>query len=397
MKINIGVFFGGKSVEHEVSIITALQAAASLDKKKYEIVPVYISKENKMFFGQELLEMKNYKDINMLLEKCVQIAFINDGGTVRLIPIKQKFLSTKITFLTHIDVALPCVHGANVEDGTLQGFLSALGLPFTGCDVYSSAICMNKRTTQTILRAEGLPVLNSHSIIFAEFAKDNDSVVNKIESDFSYPVIVKPINLGSSVGVSKATDSATLKNALDYVFQFTDEAMVERCIEQLKEVNCSVLGDHSTSTASELEEPVGNDVVLSYADKYLSGGGKNNVGKAGMASLKRIIPAPIGEELTKKIKDTATSAFRALGCSGVVRIDFLIDEADGLFYVNEVNTIPGSLSFSMWEASGKKYPQLLDDLIAFALKRKRESDKLNHSFETNILKGFATGKVGGTK
>jgi len=397
MKINVGIFFGGKSVEHEVSVITAIQAAAALDKNKYEAVPIYITKDNRMFYGQELLEMKNYTDTKALLEKCSQVALINDRGTVRLIPMKQKMFSSKATALANIDVALPCVHGTNVEDGTLQGYLAALGLPFAGCDVYSSAVCMNKRTAQAILRAAGLPVLESLSVRFTQFVADSNTIVEQIEGNFTYPVIVKPINLGSSVGISKATDTTSLKTALEYVFQFTDEAMIEHCIQPLREVNCSVLGDHAMAVASVLEEPVGNDAILSYADKYLSGGSKESSGKAGMASTKRIIPAPIDDGLAQKIKDTAVAAFHALSCSGVVRIDFLLDGENDCFYVNEVNTIPGSLSFYLWEPVGKKYPQLLDELISLALKRKRESEKLNHSFETNILKGFASGKTGGAK
>jgi D-alanine-D-alanine ligase len=394
LKINTGIFFGGKSVEHEISVITAVQAAAALDKAKYEAVPIYITKDNRMFYGEALLEMKNYADINTLLQKCEQVALTNDNGKVKVIPMKQKLFSAKMKYLRHIDAALPCVHGANSEDGTLQGFLAALGLPFAGCDVYSSAVCMNKRAAQAVLKNAGLPVLESFSIRFADYARDGDSVIGRIEGAEGYPMIVKPINLGSSVGISQATCREGLRNALELVFQFTDEAMVERCVQELREVNCSVLGDHGKAEASVLEEPLGSGAVLSYNDKYLSGG---KSGKAGMASQKRIIPAQIDEGLAERIRGTAVAAFHALGCSGVVRIDFLIDGVSGGYYVNEVNTIPGSLSFYLWEAAGKKYTVLLDELISLALKKKRESEKLNHSFETNILQGFSAGKAGGIK
>jgi D-alanine-D-alanine ligase len=393
MKIKVGVFFGGRSVEHEVSVITAVQAAAALDGGRYEAVPVYITKDNRMFYGKALLGMGNYGDIGALLRKCEQVMLVNGGKGVWVVSMRQRLFSSKPKVLAEIDVALLCVHGANVEDGTLQGYLATLGVPFTGCDVYSSALCMNKRVAQTVMRAAGLPVLESESVPFAAFAREPEGTVKDIEGRFEYPVIVKPVNLGSSVGISKAANREGLRAALENVFRFTDEAMVERCVQPLRELNCSVLGDYNGAKASVLEEPVGNDEVLSYADKYLSGGKVDK--KAGMASQKRLIPAPIDDGLAERVKQASLDAFHALGCSGLVRIDFLLDGDD--FFINEINTIPGSLSFYLWEPAGKKYPQLLDELIALALKRKRESDKLNHSFETNILKGIAAGKLAGTK
>jgi len=395
MKTNIGIFFGGKSVEHEVSVITAMQAVAALNNTKYEAVPIYITKDDKLYYGKDLLEVKNYKDIKQLLNNCEQVTLANNGTVVKVFPIRKKLFSSKP--IAQIDVALPCVHGANVEDGTLQGYLTMLGLPFAGCDVYSSAICANKRAAQAVLRTAGLPVMDSRSVRFTDYAKAADAVANTIADELSYPLIIKPINLGSSVGISRADDMVGLKNALELVFQFTDEAMVEKCVTNLREVNCSVLGDYNSSAASVLEEPVGSGTILSYQDKYQNNGTKT-AGKGGMASQKRIIPASVEDSLADEIKQTALAAFAALGCSGVVRIDFLIEMDENRYYINEVNTIPGSLSFYLWEPEGKKYTQLLDELISLALKKKRESNKLNHSFESNILSNIAEGgKFGGSK
>ncbi|MBQ7425284.1 MAG: D-alanine--D-alanine ligase, partial [Lachnospiraceae bacterium] len=300
-----------------------------------------------------------------------------------------------------VDIAFPIVHGTNVEDGTLQGFLATLGLPVVGCDVLSSAVGMNKYVMKTVLRDNGIPVLDCKCYTWKDY-EDVDGLVARIESSFNYPVIIKPLNLGSSIGIKKASDRESLLEALDLGFEFSRKILVERAIKNLKEINCSVLGDYESAQASECEQPVNSDEILSFEDKYIGGakgsakgGAKETTGSKGMASLKRKIPADITSEMRDKIRKMAVDAFTCLGCSGVSRIDFMIDMDTNEVYLNEINTIPGSLSFYLWEPLGVKYNTLLDKMIDLTLKADRENHKVVYSFETNVLEGVKLG--GGSK
>ena len=376
MKINVAVLFGGKSVEHEVSVISALQAMQNMNKDKYQLYPVYITKKNELYYGEDLDKIDEYKNIPRLLEKSTKINIVTDGDKTYLLPQQQKLFS-KQKPIAVIDVAFPIVHGTNVEDGALQGFIKTLNLPFVGCDVLSSAICMDKYAMKVMLRDAGFPVLDGLRFSITDY-KSSDSIVEKTEAKFGYPVVVKPVNLGSSVGISKADNRAEFEDALELAFNFSDRILVEPAVVNLKEINCSVVGDYMEAEASELEEPVSADKILSYKDKYLDGGKKTG-GSKGMTSLKRKIPA---------------EAFKYLDCNGVVRIDYLMDSKTGEFWINEFNTIPGSLAFYLWEPLGVKYSELLDKLISLALKRQRNREEITYSFDTNIL---SSGALGGSK
>ena len=382
MKINVAVLLGGRSVEHEISVTSAVQAMNSLNAEKYDIYPVYITKDSGMYYGVCLRDINSYRDIPAMLKQCVRVFFAAEGTKVYLYPQKQGLFS-KSKPVALIDVALPVVHGTNVEDGSLQGFLRTLNLPFAGCDVLSSAVCMDKFATKMLLKEAGIPVLDCLRFSQSD-AKDTAAMIKAIEEKFGYPVIVKPVNLGSSVGISRAKNAAELEEALGTAFMFASRVLVEPAVQNLREVNCSVLGDAEEAIPSECEEPVASDEILSYSDKYLEGSSKSG-GSKGMASLKRKIPADISPELKKKIQETAVEAFKFLDCAGVVRIDFLTDRETGEFWLNEINTIPGSLSFYLWEPAGVKYPELLDRLIALALKRYRKESDIVYSFDTNIL------------
>ena len=380
MKINLAVIFGGKSVEHEVSVISAVQAMASLNKEKYNIIPVYMTKSNEFYTGQQLFDINSYKNIPELLTNCTECILVRSEGKVSLIRQKmKKFGSNQIS---DIDVVFPIVHGTNVEDGALQGYIQTLDIPYVGCDVLSSAIGMDKYAMKILLKEAGFPVLDCCR--FSDFEAENiDKCLDEVEAKFSYPVIVKPINLGSSVGISKASDRRSLENSIEESFQFADRILVEPAIVKLKEINCAVVGDSEEAEASVCEEPVQCDEILSYNDKYVSG--DKSGGSKGMATLKRKIPAEITAEQEEFIRKTAVDAFKYLGCCGVTRIDFMIDMEDNKVYLNEINTIPGSLAFYLWEPKGVKYTDLLDRLINLALKRYRKNEKINYSFDTNIL------------
>lgn len=394
MKINVAVLFGGKSVENEVSVISALQAMQNMNKDKYQLYPVYITKKNELYYGEDLDKIEEYKNIPRLLEKSTKINIVTDGDKTYLLPQQQKLFS-KQKPIAVIDVAFPIVHGTNVEDGALQGFIKTLNLPFVGCDVLASAICMDKYAMKVMLRDAGFPVLDGLRFTVTDY-KNSDVIIEKTEKKFGYPVVVKPVNLGSSVGISKADNKAEFEDALELAFTFADKILVEPAVVNLKEINCSVVGDYTEAEASELEEPVSADKILSYKDKYLDGGKKTG-GSKGMTSLKRKIPADIPAETATEIKKIAVEAFKYLDCNGVVRIDYLMNSKTGEFWINEFNTIPGSLAFYLWEPLGIKYSELLDRLISLALKRQRNREEITYSFDTNILSSGALGGAKGSK
>lgn len=396
MKLRVAVLFGGKSTEHEISIISAIQAMGYMNREKYEVIPVYISKNSDYYVGDSIGTIEEYTNIPALLKKSTKVIWVKDGDRVSLVRYPMKKFGNNV--ITQVDVAFPIVHGTNVEDGTLQGFLATLGLPVVGCDVLSSAVGMNKYVMKTVLKDNGIPVLDCKCYSWKDY-ENVDALVSKIESSFTYPVIIKPLNLGSSIGIKKASDRDGLFEALELGFEFSKKILVEHAIENLKEINCSVMGDYEEAEASECEEPINSDEILSFEDKYIGGakgsakGGQS--GSKGMASLKRKIPADISSEMRDKIRKMAVDSFICLGCSGVSRIDFMIDMDTNEVYLNEINTIPGSLSFYLWEPLGMKYEYLLDNMIQLALKADRENHKVVYSFETNVLEGVHLG--GGSK
>lgn len=402
-KIRVGVFFGGKSVEHEVSVISGLQAYYAADKEKYQLTPIYITKDNKMYVGGNVGEIEAYKDIKALLAGATRVNLVNDNGCFYLVRYPKKAFGNDI--LAQLDVAFPVVHGTNVEDGTLQGFFSFIGIPYVGCDVCSSALGMDKAASKFILKENGIPVLDCVCINNKEYFSDIDTAISRIENKTRYPIIVKPVNLGSSVGVSKAKDKASLIKAIESAFSFASTVLVENAVENLKEINCSVVGDKYEAISSVCEEPVNSDEILSYKDKYVSDGSKassksgskvnaegGTKSSSGMANLKRKIPAEIPKELEERVRELSVKAFKTLGCSGVTRIDYLYNTVTEELYLNELNTIPGSLSFYLWEATDVSFTELIDKLISLAFKRSREEGELNFSFDTNILNGIRLSK-----
>lgn len=395
MKTTVAVFFGGRSVEHEVSIISGIQALTALDSSKYNPLPVYISKDNLFYAGEHMGDIESYKDMKSCMEKAVRVVLVPSDGRVALIRYPSKRLGSNLVGM--FDIALPVVHGTNVEDGTLMGLLEMLGVAYTGCDVTSSALGMDKYAMKAVLRQAGLPVLDAMVFTGRQFAMDEDDILNRIEQGLGYPVVVKPVNLGSSVGISLAADRAALKSAMDTALGFSPKALVEPAVQNLREINCSVLGDIDDAQSSVCEEPITSHEILDFSDKYLSNAGEAGGEKSGMSSLRRRLPADIPDEMEKRVRELAVKTFQALGCSGVARVDFLNDRESGELYVNEINTIPGSLSFYLWEASGMNFARLLDRMIELAFKRQRERQALTFTYETNILSGVSFGGAKGAK
>lgn len=396
MKTKVAVLFGGRSVEHEVSIISGLQAYAALDTARYEPIPLYITKDNRFYTGEHMGTIDSYKQLDECLAKATRVLLVPTGsGEVELVRYPGKKLGSNV--VGRFEVAIPVVHGTNVEDGTLMGMLEMLGVPYAGCDVTSSALGMDKFHMKSVLQQAGLPVLPAQVFSGKDYAQHGDRVVEQIEAACGYPVIVKPVNLGSSVGISKAGDRDALQTALDEAFGFSARVLVEKAVENLREINCSVLGDAVEAIPSVCEEPVNSDEILSYKDKYLSGGKSGSKTEGGMSSLKRRCPADIPEELRDRVQTLAVQTFQALGCSGVSRIDFLNDRESGDLYINEINTIPGSLSFYLWEEAGLPFAGLMDKLVELAFKRRRERDALTFSYDTNILDSVSLGGAKGAK
>ena len=383
MRMKVGIFFGGKSVEHEISIITANQAISNINQDKYEIIPIYISKDGKMYTGEKLFDLKEYKDLDKLLKSLEEVVCVNNGETANILRVNNKLFGGNI--INSIDIAFPIMHGTNGEDGSIQGYLEILGIPYVGPDVLASSIGMDKIMMRRLLKEQNIPSLDYVAFYSLEYIKNEEKYINEIEAKLTYPVIVKAGNLGSSVGIKKAKNREELKDAIEFSMEFSDRVMVENAIVNLKEINCSVMGDMIDAKASILEEPIGSDEILSYTDKYVGGTKTKQAGSKGMASLQRKVPAEISEDIANKIKEIAIQTFKVLGCNGVSRIDFMIDLETNEIYVNEINTIPGALSYYLWEATGKKFEDELDELINLAFKRNRERKNRIYSYDQNIL------------
>lgn len=390
-KIRVGLFFGGKSVEHEVSVVSALQAYENIDKDKYEVIPIYVDKSGHFFTGHKFLDIKNYKDVQGLLYSSTQIVPANKttGGFL-----KQGFLKK----FEPIDVAFPLFHGSFGEDGCVQGIFEMYGIPYVGLDVTGSAVAMDKIMSKALFKELGFNVGKYSWFSRREWIADSSKVLKKIQNELKFPMFVKPATGGSSIGAGKAKDVDSLQFAIEVASAFSEKIIIEEAFgDGIIEVNCSALG-YGEIKASVCEQPVKSEELLSFSDKYMKGGkGKAGKGAGGMETLSRIIPAPISKKLTEKIQEASIEIFRALDGCGVARTDFFVDPKSEKFWVNEVNSPPGSLAFYLWEKSGISYEQLLDNLIEMALERAEQRKKTTYFFESGLLGMMAKGKGLGSK
>ena len=391
MKISVGVFFGGKSTEHEISCISANQAIHALNSEKYDVLPIYISKDNEFYIGDELFDLANYssfiKNPSSVLEK---VAIYKDGNTVKVRPLNGLFKKER-----HIDVAFPVVHGTNVEDGSLAGFLQMLDLPYTSCDVLGGALGQDKAAMKDIFKAEGIPMVDYFVIYGSDFEEKNDEYFEK-SVKLNYPLIAKPANLGSSIGIEVIRNESEFKEKIEECLKYDFKVVVEKMIEDLKEINISVIGTTDKARVSEIEEVTNG--FLDFDKKYQPNGSKGAKGTGkvagtkgaskGMASTIRKVPAELSEQQKKDVEETALKVFRVLNSYGCVRIDFMIDNSNGKVYCNEINTIPGSLAYYLWKAAGTSFDQECDELIENALKRYARRSKKTYSFDTNILDNY---------
>lgn len=399
MKIKLGVVFGGESVEHEVSIISAVQAMNKIDSEKYEIIPIYITKDRKWYTSEMFRDMDSYQDMDLIKKYAKEVNLVEDNG--RFVLESKKGLFRKE--VKEIDIIFPIVHGTNVEDGSLQGYLTTLGIPFTGVDTYSGVVGQDKVFMKDIFINNDIPVCKYVWFYDSEYLDDKNKVIDKIKSKLTFPLIVKPATLGSSIGISAAKDEEELERAIDEAIKYDKKIDVEEMVQNLKEVNISVLGNYEEQRVSQIEEVFSKKDLLTFEEKYIGGssaktkGAKAGIGlkystgvkSKGIVSAFRKIPADLDDKIKKEIEEIAVKAFKCLGSSGVVRIDFMIDQDSNKIYINEVNSIPGSLSFYLWEGLGVSYTSLLDEIINIGIKDYKKRINKTHSFESNILKGYS--------
>lgn len=388
MKLNIGVLFGGNSVEHEVSVISASQAIAAIDKERYQVIPLYLTKDHRLYSGDVLFDVKNFKHIDHLLKKCKQVSIVKVQQRFFIQPIKMGLFAKA----QEVDVVLPVVHGTHCEDGSIQGYLETIGIPYSGSDVISAAVGQDKVYMKMIFEHHKIPMVPWMHFNANDYRINKNKVIRDIQNNVGLPCVVKPARLGSSVGITLVKTLENLNESILEALNYDTKIVIEKAIVNLREVNCSVIGDEMSVEASVLEEVMKYDAILSYKDKYQS-----NAKSKGMASTSRVCPAELDDDYTIKVQELAKEVFMVLGCSGVTRIDFLMDSNTMELYVNEINTIPGSLSFYLWDKSGYNFSDLMDRLIDQSIQRQRRREKMVFSFETNLLSQYSNNGSKGSK
>ncbi len=377
-KLAVGVVFGSRSVEHDVSIVTAHQVMRALDPEKYEVVPVYIDREGVWLVGDPLRDIHSFKNDKVGEMLGIKEAVLSSSTAFKGLIVPPISGLVGRNSLRKLDVIFPVVHGSHGEDGTLQGLCELVDLPYVGCGVTASAIAIDKPMTKTVLAQHGIPVLDGLTLTRGAWLQDRDGLLSQIEAKFAYPIFVKPATLGSSIGIARVSDRDMLGNHLDVAFNFDRRVLIEPAVEGGSEINCSVLGADAQVRASVLEKPISFEEFLTYEEKYMRQGG-------GMKGAERQIPAPLSDDLTARIKQTAIDAFRAIDGRGIARVDFLLKEATGEFYVNEINTMPGSLAIYLWEPEGLSPRALMDELIRIALEMHAQKRQTRYNYKTGLV------------
>lgn len=375
MKINVGVIFGGKSVEHEISIISAVEAMGYMDTNKYNVIPIYIDKDGTWYTGEHLKDIINYRDIELVKRYAKKVCLIRKDKSCIL----QSLGLFKRT-INIIDIVFPIGHGLYMEDGSLQGYLNMLGVPYVGSGVVASAIGQDKVFMKQILSCNNIPTTNYIWFTSKEFSSNKKKVLEKINT-LSYPMYVKPANLGSSIGISRVTSEQELVAGIKEAIKFDNKIIVEEEIKHVKEVNISVLGTYDNLETSELEEINVNDEFFTFKEKYVENYSK--VVKKG----KKVNPL-LSKEMVEDLKEYAINTFKAINARGVARIDFLIDDKTKKIYVSEINTMPGSLSLYLWLPKKKSQSELINDLINIAIEEYKNKQNLILSFNNNLLDKF---------
>ena len=392
MKKQIGVIFGSRSCEREVAIISAVQMMRHADPEKYDIIPVYIDDSGNWYTGELLKDIACYKPFNPEQKGIVKVfPDLSSGSGALLTHVRGTglFSRDRIEIAARIDVFIVVMHGLNGEDGTIQGLLELANVPYTSTGVAGSALGMDKIMMKQFFRGADLPVLPGFGITHTRYMENPSEILEQVKKELGFPVFVKPANLGSSIGVSRADDQESLIDSLELAFEYDRRVLIEKGLNKPIELNCSVLGYDENVESSPIEMPINQDEFLDFNDKYLASGGTK-----GMASLHRILPAPIEDELKEEIQELSRRIFRMLDCKGVVRIDYMFDRVSGKLYITEINTIPGSLAFYLWENAGVSYSRMIDRMIAFAEKAHEDKNLANYAYTSDILNGVTFGAKG---
>ena len=392
MKKQVGVIFGSRSCEREVSIISAVQLMRHADQEKYDIIPVYIDESGNWYTGDALKDIGSFKPFNPDKKGITKVFPDLSSGSGALLTHTRGtglFSKDRIEIAARIDVYIIVMHGLHGEDGTIQGLLELANVPYTSTGVAGSALGMDKIMMKQFFRGADLPVLPGIGVTRTRYLSEPKSVFEEVEKELGYPVFVKPANLGSSIGVSRADDRESLEDSLELAFEYDRRVLIEAGLDKPIELNCSVLGYDEEIEASPIEMPINQDEFLDFKDKYLASGGSK-----GMASLHRVLPAPIEDELRDEIQEMSRKIFRMLDCKGVVRIDYMFDINAGKLYITEINTIPGSLAFYLWENAGVAYTRLIDRMVGYAEKAHGDKNRANYAYTSDILKGFSFGTKG---
>jgi len=377
-KTTVAVIFGGRSVEHDVSIVTGHQIMRAFDAERYIVVPVYIGRDGRWFTGDPLRDLDLYKDGNVSGIKGVEETLISPSvqhhGLI-LNPLAGRFSRSEVR---RVDVVFPAVHGSHGEDGTLQGLLELADIPYVGCGVMSSAVANDKLITKDVLRQNNIPVIDSEKVYRQEWLNDRAAVLARLQAALAFPMFVKPATLGSSIGVARVADEPALVAALDVAVNFDQRVSVEAAVVGAVEINCAVMGNTPDIQPSVLEQPISWEEFLTFEEKYTRG-------DEGMKSAERIIPAPLDDELTARIQQTAIDAFQAIEGRGIARIDFLLDADGSQFYLNEINTMPGSLAFYLWAETDMSNADVVDGLVRLAQEAHAEKRRNTYDYQTSLV------------
>lgn len=386
MKKNVAVFFGGTSPEHEISVLTGVQAFHAIDTVEFNSIPVFVDRDGQFYTGIKLADTANYKNIDQLLNSCTRVTFVKENDIA--VMASKSFMGTK---KTKIDCAFLAFHGAYGEGGTFQGFCETLGLPYTSSDVLGASLCMDKISMKKILENSQIPMAKYTLVSHKEFIENQKEVITVIEEQVSYPLFIKPSNGGSSIGVSRAKNQTELIQGLEVAFAFDSKVLIEQEFAKDTEINISYLGLwNDTVQASVSEEVYSENEFLDFENKYLKGSKskKASGGSKGMASTNRNIPAEISASLSEKLTTDGEKAFKLLNCAGVVRIDFLVNKKTEEYVLVEVNTIPGSLAFYLWEKTNVPFPELTTRMINLAFKKQEMKQGHSRKFTSQIFKNL---------
>jgi D-alanine-D-alanine ligase len=385
----IGVFFGSRSPEHDISIITGQLIISGLLGLGLKVVPVYLSRQGAWLIGDELGKMSNFTNPRIQIEQELkyQRYYLDLENSRGKIVFKQKGIGGKTIT---IDTAFPALHGSFGEDGTIQGLFEMLDVPYVGCDTASSAVAMDKALTKQICLQSNLPTTKFIVFTKTDWQKEKESILNRIKAELAWPVFVKPVHLGSSIGIAKVGDQKIdeLVNKIEVAFYYDNKVLVEEGVNNLMDVTCCLIGN-DTPQASLLQESIFTADLFNFEEKYLKEGGA----QLGKSQNGLVIPARIDAQKTLAIQQVAQATFQALGCSGIARVDFLLNQKTGQFYVNEINPLPGTLYHHLWEKSGLLLSELLQKLLELAQEKYTQKKNLNYAFQSSVLNNLGSKKL----